>query len=39
MGFVRVELDLPRTEQMEAAVAQKFGLREAVVIVSGGAAT
>jgi len=35
-GFVRVELDLPRTEQMEAAVAQKFGLREAVVIVSGG---
>src|SRR4029077_14449201 len=28
-GFVRVELDLPRTEQMEAAVAQKFGLREA----------
>ena len=35
-GFVRVELDLPRTEQLEAAVAQKFGLREAVVIVSGG---
>src|SRR5262245_5946738 len=35
-GFVRVELDLPRTEQLEAALTQKFGLREAVVIVSGG---
>src|SRR5262245_65498694 len=35
-GFVRVELDLPRTEQLETALAQKFGLREAVVIVSGG---
>ena len=36
MGFVRVELDLPRTEQLEAALAQKFGLRDAVVIASGG---
>src|SRR5207237_6614550 len=35
-GFVRVELDLPRTEALETALAQAYGLREAVVIVAGG---
>src|SRR5438132_14083829 len=35
-GFVRVELDLPRTEALETALAQAFGLREAIVIVGGG---
>jgi DNA-binding transcriptional regulator LsrR (DeoR family) len=35
-GFVRVELDLPRTEGLETALAQAYGLREAVVIVAGG---
>src|SRR5882724_1647676 len=35
-GFVRVELDLPRTESLETALAQAYGLREAVVIVAGG---
>jgi deoxyribonucleoside regulator len=35
-GLVRVELDLPRTEELETALAQAFGLREAVVITSGG---
>src|SRR2546428_8118261 len=35
-GFVRVELDLPRTEALETALAQTYGLREAVVIVAGG---
>jgi deoxyribonucleoside regulator len=35
-GFVRVELDLPRTEALETALAQAYGLREAIVIVGGG---
>jgi deoxyribonucleoside regulator len=35
-GFVRVELDLPRTEGLETALAQAYGLREAVVVVTGG---
>src|SRR5580765_3856354 len=35
-GYVRVELDLPRTEALETALAQAYGLREAVVIVAGG---
>ena len=35
-GLVRVELDLPRTEELESALAQTFGLREAVVVASGG---
>jgi DNA-binding transcriptional regulator LsrR (DeoR family) len=35
-GFVRVELDLPRTEALETALAQAYGLREAVVVVAGG---
>ena len=35
-GFVRVELDLPRTQKLEAGLIQRFGLRDAVVIVAGG---
>jgi deoxyribonucleoside regulator len=35
-GLVRVELDLPRAEQLETALVRTFALREAVVIASGG---
>jgi DNA-binding transcriptional regulator LsrR (DeoR family) len=35
-GFVRVELDLPRTQKLEAGLIQRFGLRDAVVIAAGG---
>jgi DNA-binding transcriptional regulator LsrR (DeoR family) len=35
-GFVRVELDLPRTQELEAALIARFGLRDAVVIAAGG---
>jgi DNA-binding transcriptional regulator LsrR (DeoR family) len=35
-GLVRVELDLPRTQELETALAERFGLRDAVVIASGG---
>jgi DNA-binding transcriptional regulator LsrR (DeoR family) len=35
-GFVRVELDLPRTQELETALTGRFGLRDAVVIASGG---
>ena len=35
-GFVRVELDLPRTEALETGLVQRFGLREAVVVAAGG---
>jgi DNA-binding transcriptional regulator LsrR (DeoR family) len=35
-GLVRVELDLPRTQELETALVQRFGLREAVVIAAGG---
>jgi len=35
-GMVRVELDLPRTEELETALIGRFGLRDAVVIASGG---
>jgi DNA-binding transcriptional regulator LsrR (DeoR family) len=35
-GLVRVELDLPRTERLEAALARRFGLRDAVVVAAGG---
>jgi DNA-binding transcriptional regulator LsrR (DeoR family) len=35
-GLVRVELDLPRTEALESELVQAFGLREAVVVASGG---
>jgi DNA-binding transcriptional regulator LsrR (DeoR family) len=31
-GFVRVELDLPRAEELEAALTERFGLRDAVVV-------
>jgi DNA-binding transcriptional regulator LsrR (DeoR family) len=35
-GLVRVELDLPRTQDLEAGLVQHFGLRDAVVIAAGG---
>ncbi len=35
-GLVRVELDLPRTQELETALIAQFGLRDAVVIASGG---
>ncbi len=35
-GLVRVELDLPRTEELETELAKRFGLREAVVVAAGG---
>ena len=35
-GLVRVELDLPRTQELETTLITQFGLRDAVVIASGG---
>jgi DNA-binding transcriptional regulator LsrR (DeoR family) len=35
-GLVRVELDLPRTQELETALTQRFGLRDAVVVAAGG---
>ncbi len=35
-GFVRVELDLPRTQELETALVERFGFREAVVVATGG---
>jgi DNA-binding transcriptional regulator LsrR (DeoR family) len=35
-GLVHVELDLPRTEDLETALVQRFGLRDAVVVAAGG---
>ena len=35
-GFVRVELDLPRREELEAGLIEGFGLRDAVVVAAGG---
>ncbi|HSE93751.1 MAG TPA: sugar-binding domain-containing protein [Methylomirabilota bacterium] len=35
-GLVRVELDLPRTQELEVALMQHFGLRDAVVVAAGG---
>ncbi|OLC14199.1 MAG: hypothetical protein AUH29_10885 [Candidatus Rokubacteria bacterium 13_1_40CM_69_27] len=35
-GLVRVELDLPRTQELETALAERFGLRDVVVIAAGG---
>jgi DNA-binding transcriptional regulator LsrR (DeoR family) len=35
-GLVRVELDLPRMPQLEAALVERFGLRDAAVIATGG---
>jgi DNA-binding transcriptional regulator LsrR (DeoR family) len=37
-GLVRVELDLPRTQGLETALVQRYGLRDAVVVASGGRA-
>ncbi len=37
-GLVRVELDLPRTQELETALVERFGLRDAVVIAAGGRA-
>jgi deoxyribonucleoside regulator len=37
-GLVRVELDLPRTQDLETRLMQRHGLREAVVIAAGGRA-
>src|SRR3972149_3114347 len=34
-GFVRVELDLPRREELEAGLIEHFGLRDAVVVAAG----
>src|SRR2546426_12387199 len=34
-GLVRVELDLPRAEELEAALTERFGLRDAVVVAAG----
>ena len=35
-GLVRVELDLPRTQDLETALVRRFALREAIVIAAGG---
>jgi len=35
-GLVRVELDLPRTQELETALTRRFGLRDAVVVATGG---
>ena len=35
-GLVRVELDLPRRQELEIALAERFGLRDAVVVGAGG---
>jgi deoxyribonucleoside regulator len=35
-GFVRVELDLPRTQELESGLIARFGLRDAVVVAAGG---
>src|SRR5262245_61609305 len=37
-GLVRVELDLPRMQVLEAALMQRFALRDAVVVAAGGRA-
>ena len=35
-GLVRVELDLPRTQELETALVARFGLHDAVVVAAGG---
>ncbi len=35
-GFVRVELDLPRIQELETGLTERFGLRDAVVVTAGG---
>jgi deoxyribonucleoside regulator len=37
-GLVRVELDLPRTQELEAILVERFQLRDAVVVAAGGRA-
>ncbi|HSF06478.1 MAG TPA: sugar-binding domain-containing protein [Methylomirabilota bacterium] len=37
-GLVRVELDLPRTQELEAGLIARFHLRDAVVVAAGGRA-
>jgi DNA-binding transcriptional regulator LsrR (DeoR family) len=37
-GLVRVELDLHRTQELEAALVERFDLHDAVVIAAGGRA-
>jgi DNA-binding transcriptional regulator LsrR (DeoR family) len=37
-GLVRVELDLPRTQELEAGLIERFHLRDAVVVAAGGRA-
>ncbi|MBI4611907.1 MAG: hypothetical protein HY726_23190 [Candidatus Rokubacteria bacterium] len=35
-GLIRVELDLPQNPRLEAALVQRFGVRDAVVVPTGG---
>ncbi len=35
-GLVRVELDLPRTQELESRLVQRYALRDAVVIAASG---
>src|SRR2546429_3472566 len=35
-GFVRVELDLPRMAELETALVERYSLRDAVVVATGG---
>jgi DNA-binding transcriptional regulator LsrR (DeoR family) len=35
-GLVRVELDLPRTQELETALVERFDLHDAVVVAAGG---
>ncbi len=35
-GLIRVELDLPQNPRLAAALVERFGLREAVVVPAGG---
>ena len=35
-GLVRVELDLPRTQEFETALVERFGLHDAIVVAAGG---
>jgi DNA-binding transcriptional regulator LsrR (DeoR family) len=37
-GLVRVELDLPRTQELEAGLIERFHLLDAVVVAAGGRA-
>src|SRR5712692_3363024 len=37
-GLVRVGLDVPRMPELETALAERFGLRDAVVVAAGGRA-